>query len=72
MGLCWFGGNLMHENDDNQVFIWNPLDLQDYCMEDGFNAECPAGEILLMEEAFYGRMEFGTCLKYAVGNNCER
>ena len=48
------------------------LELQDYCIEDGFHAGCAVGEILLIQEALYGRMEFGTCLKYAMGVNCQR
>ena len=47
-------------------------ELLDYCADDGFHAGCVDGEILLMQEAFYGRMEFGTCVKYAVGMNCRR
>ena len=54
------------------IVILRDSDIQDYCAEDGFHADCPVGEILLMQKAMYGRMEFGTCLKYAVGLNCER
>ena len=46
--------------------------LQDYCVEQGFHAECPDGTVLLMEKALYGRMELGDCLTYDVGLNCQR
>ena len=45
----------------------------DYCVGTGFTAECPTGEILLMQEAIYGRMELGTCLTLDIGfMNCQR
>ena len=47
--------------------------MADYCFEDGFYAECPAGEILIIEEAKYGRMQLGKCIKLDLGYmNCQR
>ena len=36
--------------------------LHDYCEKDFFQAECPPGQIVIVEEARYGRMELGTCI----------
>ena len=47
--------------------------MQDYCEKDVFEAECPAGKIIVIEEARYGRMELGTCLVTDIGYlNCYR
>ena len=42
-------------------------ELRDYCQEDSFHAECPMGEIVVIVEARFGRMELGTCLKLDIG-----
>ena len=41
--------------------------MRDYCDIDIFEARCPRGEVILMQEATYGRMELGTCLTIDVG-----
>ena len=47
--------------------------LRDYCEKDTFEAECSPGEIVVIEEARYGRMELGTCLVNDFGYlNCFR
>ena len=47
--------------------------LRDYCENGNFYAECPTGEIVVVEEAKFGRMELGTCLKLDIGfMNCFR
>ena len=47
--------------------------LQDYCENDSFQAECPHGNIVIIEEARYGRMELGTCILADFGYlNCFR
>lgn len=38
-----------------------------YCPEDDFSAECPAGEVIVITEAKYGRMERGRCVKRNYG-----
>ena len=48
-------------------------DLRDYCEQDIFHAECPDGEVVLMQEARFGRMGLGSCIKYDYGSmNCYR
>ena len=47
--------------------------LRDYCLVDEFIAECPSGSTIMMEEAQYGRMQLGTCLKRDFGYmDCSR
>ena len=47
--------------------------LRDYCETDFFQAECPHGQIIMVEEARYGRMELGTCIIADFGYlNCYR
>ena len=47
--------------------------LHDYCEKDFFEAECPDGKIVVIEEARYGRMELGTCIVADFGYlNCYR
>ena len=41
--------------------------LRDYCETDTFRAHCPHGEVVLMQEARYGRMGVGTCLEIDIG-----
>ena len=48
-------------------------ELRDYCEDGIFRAECPMGEIVVVEEAQFGRMELGTCLQLDIGfMNCYR
>ena len=55
------------------TFSYYVADLQDYCEKDTFNAKCPDGEVVLIEEARYGRMALGTCIKHDYGTlNCFR
>ena len=44
-----------------------PTVLHDFCENDYFQAECPSGTIVFIEEARYGRMELGTCVTEAFG-----
>ena len=47
--------------------------LHDYCDPDVFHAQCPPGMVIIVEEARYGRMGLGTCLKRDFGfTNCYR
>ena len=64
----------MDQLDDGLIcFSFSYTGYHDYCIEEGFIAECPTGEILMMQEAIYGRMELGTCLTLDIGfMNCER
>ena len=41
----------------------------DYCHLEAFNATCPDGHVILMQNARYGRMKVGRCLttNYFVG-----
>ena len=56
---------------DGCVLIYS--ELRDYCQDGIFHAECPLGEIIVMEEAQFGRMELGTCLLLNIGfMNCFR
>ena len=36
--------------------------MRDYCDKDTFQAHCERSEVVLMQEALFGRMELGTCL----------
>ena len=55
------------------MYIFIHLELRDYCADGSFHAECPAGEIVVVEEAQFGRMELGTCLTLDIGfMNCFR
>ena len=50
-----------------------PTVLRDYCKLDYFIAECPFGSVVLMVEAWYGRLELGTCLTIDIGYmDCSR
>ena len=47
--------------------------LHDYCEKDYFQAECPTGKIVVVEEARFGRMEAGTCVTADFGHlDCYR
>ena len=47
--------------------------LQDYCDYDIFRAECQIGQVIVMEDARFGRMELGSCLTQDFGYlNCYR
>ena len=64
--------NIYRQTDPN-VYLNGIAALRDYCEQDVFNAECPAGQVVLMQEARYGRMGLGTCLKHGYGSlNCFR
>lgn len=43
--------------------------MKEYCQWETLNATCPAGHVILMEHAHYGRMKLGTCLTsdYKIG-----
>ncbi len=43
-------------------------DRHDYCQLETFNATCGSGEIIVMEEALYGRMRAGRCITRSYGN----
>ena len=45
----------------------NITELLDYCDDDVFEAQCSSGMVVLVEEARYGRMGLGTCLKRDFG-----
>ena len=48
-------------------------ELLDYCDTEDFNAECSAGKVILVQEARYGIMGLGTCLKRDFGvTDCYR
>ena len=53
-------------SDKLVVYILH-TELRDYCVKDIFHAECPMGEVIEVEEAQYGRMKLGTCLKLDIG-----
>ena len=54
-------------------FVVPVLVLHDYCEKDFFPAECPPGQIIIIEEARYGRMELGSCIIADFGYlNCYR
>ena len=38
-----------------------PATLRDYCVSQYFNVTCPRGAVILMHEAYYGRMRDGKC-----------
>ena len=47
--------------------------MRDYCEHDTFRADCRAGEVVIIQEAHYGRMGLGTCIKNDFGSlNCYR
>ena len=55
------------------TYLFHHAVLRDYCLVDEFIAECPTGSIIMMEEAQYGRMQLGTCLKRDFGYmDCSR
>ena len=39
---------------------------KDYCERDTMHANCSEGEVVLMQEARYGQMKIGTCIKLNV------
>ncbi len=38
------------------------LGLQEYCHNEVFNAACAGNEVIIVEQAFYGRMDLGRCV----------
>lgn len=46
-----------------------PKELHDICQWHTFNATCPYGEVIIMDQAYYGRMKLGTCIQrnYLIG-----
>ena len=38
-------------------------DVREFCHNEVFEAECPNGNIIMMDSAKYGRMEIGRCVK---------
>ncbi|ESO06075.1 hypothetical protein HELRODRAFT_160206 [Helobdella robusta] len=44
--------------------------LVDTCQFQRFNASCGAGEVVLMTEARYGRMQLGKCIRHNVDIGC--
>ena len=44
------------------ILAFSSAVLQDYCDNDILQAECQPGQIVVIEEARFGRMELGTCL----------
>ncbi len=43
-------------------------DLRDYCIQEKFEAICHEDEIIIIEEAKYGRMRIGRCVTADYGN----
>ena len=37
--------------------------MREYCREETFEVECPPDEVVVMEEARFGRMKYGRCIK---------
>ena len=40
---------------------------QEACQWETYKAECPAGEVVVMRAAAYGRMQYGRCVKRDYG-----
>ena len=36
---------------------------KDYCLGTSLHATCPPGEVVIMQQALYGRMETGSCIQ---------
>ncbi len=37
--------------------------IREYCNWETFSGTCPAGQVVLMESAMYGRMKYGRCVQ---------
>ena len=46
---------------------WLITDTADYCPTKYFNVSCPAGSVILMNSAYYGRMSSGQCVGIGYG-----
>ena len=44
------------------VPLFNLCLIADYCMFEFFNPQCQPGEVIIMQEAKYGRMNVGKCI----------
>jgi len=38
------------------------VDGKEYCQFESFNATCPINEVILIDEARYGRLQLGRCV----------
>jgi len=49
-------------NDDHMMLTIVLADGKEYCQFESFNATCPADEVILIDEARYGRLQLGRCV----------
>ena len=54
----------------NTVCIQSIVDPLEYCETELFHAECKDNEVVIIENAQYGRMRFGRCVERDYGIHC--
>ena len=41
--------------------------MEEYCIQETFDAKCQHDEVIIMQHALYGRMALGRCVTYDMG-----
>ena len=49
------------------ISLLSPTETGDYCLTESFQGSCSEDEVIMMDEALYGRMSLGRCVKTDFG-----
>jgi len=53
---------------NSDVIYLVPVDSEDFCLAETFSANCQSNDVIVIDEALFGRMELGRCVTRNFGN----